>query len=574
MIVRVLPDISGFDKEFDYSVPPEFAPRVEPGAMVRIELHGRRVDGWITRVDPPDAHPESRLLPLLKIRGMGPSAEVITSAEIIAANFLGRRRSVLAAASPDTLVQALPGDRRHGNSPGGGPLSDLCAQGGGLIWCGLNQDPIEVLRAIARFGPMLLVVPSVARARTFAATMRGAGFSVALLPEEWSQAAAGVDVVIGARAAAWAPVREPSSLVVWDEHDEALKEERVPTWHVRDVLAVRAQQLGAALFQVSPIPSVDALQWANGRIYRTIDDDSEIWSRIVIADMNADDDPRKINHITTELLDACRDTSKSVVCISNATGVAKSVACRQCSTLARCENCNAVVAQIDESTLHCGSCGTDRPVVCASCGSGAFKNLRRGTSRLRTELERASARDVIELSGSQTDSISRGGSGFVVVGTEALLHRVAKADVVAFLDIDSELDSGFYRANEIVVALISRALRMVGDRGKVIVQTRNPGRDLLQNLSTGNLKGVIESELAVRRALNLPPFSVLAKISGTGASEFFDTLAAGSVPLGCDVNARKGLVRALDFRQLVDVIASVAVPRSGRVRIEVQPARA
>jgi hypothetical protein len=88
------------------------------------------------------------------------------------------------------------------------------------------------------------------------------------------------------------------------------------------------------------------------------------------------------------------------------------------------------------------------------------------------------------------------------------------------------------------------------------------------------LKGVIESELAVRRALNLPPFSVLAKISGTGASEFFDTLAAGSVPLGCDVNARKGLVRALDFRQLVDVIASVAVPRSGRVRIEVQPARA
>ncbi|WP_371321794.1 hypothetical protein, partial [Vibrio parahaemolyticus] len=54
MIVRVLPDVSGFDKEFDYSVPPELAPRVEAGAMVRIELHGRRVDGWITRVDPPD----------------------------------------------------------------------------------------------------------------------------------------------------------------------------------------------------------------------------------------------------------------------------------------------------------------------------------------------------------------------------------------------------------------------------------------------------------------------------------------------------------------------------------------
>jgi hypothetical protein len=48
----------------------------------------------------------------------------------------------------------------------------------------------------------------------------------------------------------------------------------------------------------------------------------------------------------------------------------------------------------------------------------------------------------------------------------------------------------------------------------------------------------------------------------------------GGVPLGCDVNARKGLVRAHDYRQLVDVITSVAVPRSGRVRVEVQPARA
>jgi len=181
---------------------------------------------------------------------------------------------------------------------------------------------------------------------------------------------------------------------------------------------------------------------------------------------------------------------------------------------------------------------------------------------------------VIELTGNQTDSISRAGTGFVAVGTEALLHRIAKADVVAFLDIDSELDSGFYRANEIVVALILRALRMVGERGKVIVQTRNPGRELLQNLRSGNLKSVIETELAVRRALSLPPFSVLAKVSGPGASEFFKSLAAGGVPLGCDVSTGKGLVRALDFRQLVDVITSVAVPRSGRVRIEVQPTRA
>ena len=74
-----------------------------------------------------------------------------------------------------------------------------------------------------------------AATRAIASRLRKAGLTVALLPEQWAQAAAGVDVVVGTRTAVWAPCPGPASVVVLDEHDEALQEERTPTWHARDV---------------------------------------------------------------------------------------------------------------------------------------------------------------------------------------------------------------------------------------------------------------------------------------------------------------------------------------------------
>ena len=47
MIARVLPDVSGLDKAFDYLVPEPLEATVEVGTRVRVDLHGRRVGGWV-----------------------------------------------------------------------------------------------------------------------------------------------------------------------------------------------------------------------------------------------------------------------------------------------------------------------------------------------------------------------------------------------------------------------------------------------------------------------------------------------------------------------------------------------
>ena len=92
------------------------------------------------------------------------------------------------------------------------------------------------------------------------------GLTVALVPEEWAAAAGGVDVVIGARAAAWAPCPDLAAVVVLDEHDEALQEERSPTWHARDVVVERARRAGVPVLLVSPCPTVNGLAAVGDRL--------------------------------------------------------------------------------------------------------------------------------------------------------------------------------------------------------------------------------------------------------------------------------------------------------------------
>ena len=59
-------------------------------------------------------------------------------------------------------------------------------------------------------------------------------------------------VVVGGRTAVWAPLPDLAAVVVLDEGDEALQEERVPTWHARDVALERARRVGAPVTLVAP----------------------------------------------------------------------------------------------------------------------------------------------------------------------------------------------------------------------------------------------------------------------------------------------------------------------------------
>ena len=457
------------------------------------------------------------------------------------------------------MVTALPPARRSATS--GAPVVSGVRRVPPLV------DPLPIIADIARCGPCIVVHPTPLAARAIASRMRKAGLRVALLPEQWAQAAAGVDVVVGGRSAVWAPCPGLHSVVVLDEHDEALQDERSPTWHARDVAIERASRAGAACVLISPIPTAAALRWAGDRVVEpSVSDSVAGWPFIDVVD-RTDEVPWKRSLVSSQLIASLRDPAKRVVCVINTVGRARLLACRACRSLQRCTNCDAAVSQRDDGMLSCGRCGTTRPLVCQLCGSSAMALMKPGVTRLREELEAAANRPVVSVT-RDTDELP---AADVYVGTEAVLHRVRGVDVVAFLDFDAELLAPRFRAAEQAMALLVRAGRLVGRRsggGKVLVHTFVPDHEVIVAAQRAQPERVAQSELVRRRLLGLPPFRALAAVEGTDAVEF-----AEAVGLEFATTARGALIRADSWDLLGRALAETLRPKGSRLRVEVDPPR-
>ncbi len=563
LVARVVPNVTGLDKQFDYLVPTEMRQRISVGSLVRVPLHGRKVGGWVVGLGPVDPLvPVEKLLPIAKWSSVGPSAEVIELAVWAEVRWAAARlRPFLVTADPPTMVAALPRLRRT-VTPAGTPVSS------GVRVTAPLTDPLPLVIDIARHGPALVVHPTPAAARAISNRLRKAGFTTALMPDEWAAAAGGVDVVVGSRAAVWAPCPGLRSIVVLDEHDESLQEERTPTWHARDVAIERAERADAACVLVSPCPTVAALRWAGDRVARPAQ--AELvngWPSLEIVD-RTEEEPWKRSLLTSELITHLRDRSKKVVCVINTTGRARLLACRACRTLQRCVQCEAAVAQGDDGLLTCRRCGTARPVVCQQCGSSAMALMKPGVSRLQEELAAAANRPVVAVTGA-TEELP---PADVYVGTEAVLHRVRGVDVVAFLDFDAEMLAPRYRAAEQALALLVRAGRLVGAReggGRVLVQTFVPQHEVLRAAQSADVGGLADSELARRRLLGLPPFRALASLEGAGAQE-----VAAATGLESAATTTGVLLRADTWLQLGAALIAVPRPKGSRLRVEVDPRRA
>ncbi|MFN0090276.1 MAG: hypothetical protein ACKVWR_08425, partial [Acidimicrobiales bacterium] len=407
------------------------------------------------------------------------------------------------------------------------------------------------------------------------------GVDVALHPQDWARAAAGVEVVVGARAAAWAPAPGLAAVVVLDEHDEAYQEQRSPTWHARDVALERARRAGAPALLVSPTPSLEALD-AGPLLCLERAAERRGWPLLEVVDRRGED-PARGGLYTSRLVERLRavraEPDGLAVCVLNRTGRARLLACRSCGELARCERCTAALRQdAPGGELLCARCGEARPAVCAACGALAHKTLRVGVGRAREELEALVGAPVVELTSASPPEVVP--SSGVVVGTEAALHRVERARLVAFLDIDQELLAARHRAAEQAMGLLARAARLVGRRdgpGRLLVQTRLPDHDVLEAVRHADPGRAADAERARRRALGWPPYSALAVLSGPGGAELAAALAAvlhdqpGAAVLGPAED--RWLVRAASHAELCDALAAAPRPR-GRVRIEVDPQRA
>jgi len=610
-VARVVCDVVAIRKAFDYLVPEALASRVAVGTEVRVVLQGRRVRGWVTAlgVTPPG---DVTLHEITAVRGWGPPPAVLELATWAAWRWAGPLPAFLGTASAPTLVRSLPERGRPGvaraaagaNGAAGGPsgvgevTDDALGGGTTVVRVAPGLDATELALAAGRrvgTGPpgagVLVLAASQRGAAVVAARLARAGLPVALLPRDWAAARAGAVVAVGTRAGAFAPLPVLSAAVVLDAHDGVYQEERAPTWNAWQVVAERARRDGAPCALVSPCPTLDLLD--AGPLVTTSRRSERLgWPALEIVDRRSED-PRAglFSEALVSLLRwGAADEGRRIVCVLNRTGRVRLSACAACGELARCERCRGALEVLHEQDapdrLHCRRCGLERPVVCGHCGGTRRKALRLGVSRVREELEALTRVPVVEVAGAPAGRDDAAGTARLVVGTEAALHRVQRADAVAFLDFDAELSAPRIRAHEEAMALLARAARLVAASapgpgpagrapGRILVQTRQPDHEVLVGALGADPARLAESEAPIRRSLGLPPYGALAVLSGAAADVYAQALDAGA-PAEVRVAAvgdGSWTLRAPSVAALCDLLSATPRP-PGRLRVAVDPLRA
>jgi len=572
-VCRVAPDVTAVERVFDYLAPEALAPLVRVGAIVRVPLHGRRVRGWVVDDDvTPDTG--ERLLELLAVASDGPSPAVVALTDWIAWRWSGPRVAVLRSASAPNRVAPTPSSELASpGQPTSGVVTQVRTGKRSVVRTPPLADRREQVAAMCPAGGSTIVaVADPSRARSLAQYLSGSGRAVAFLHSDetdaartdaWRRAARGDCVVIGGRVAALAPVPDLAAAIVVDDADEALQEERSPTWHARDVLLERADRASVPWSVVSPAPTVEALAVADAQIDAPPPDvEARGWPRVLVDDRRAA--PPGAGLLTDTLADALRESAGSSVCVLNRRGRFRLLACDACHALLRWDR------------------GDERPLVCDECGATRLRVLRAGVARVREELAALfPKRTVIDVDAATAED----DAADIVIGTEDVLHgpelRRRRPALVAFLDLDQELLAPRFRAAAQAHWLTTRGAQLLAGRPRnetrLLVQTRQPDHEVVRALAKGQPSIVADAESDRRRTLGFPPFGALAEVSGDEPAVLaaVDSLAGFTAVRVVGPTDGRALVVAPGAATLADAltVGRAAGRTVGRVRIAVDPPR-
>jgi primosomal protein N' (replication factor Y) (superfamily II helicase) len=333
-------------------------------------------------------------------------------------------------------------------------------------------------------------------------------------------------VVVGARSAIFAPLRDLGLVCVDEEHDPSYKQESDPRYDARTVAAKRASLEGAVAVFGSATPRPES--WAS--LERL-----ELGGRITgkLPPVRVVDLRREAGYPLSapllQALGAVAERGEKAILLLNRRGVAPALHCRACGTTLRCENCDVALVLHANGTLRCHHCGhaEPEPELCPACASAELARIGAGTQRLERELELAvpalrrfrldaDTREVANTLRSFAEA-----RGAVLVGTQMVAkgHHFTGVALAAVVDADTGLGLPDFRAEERTFQLLTQLAGRSGRDapGRVLVQTFQPDARSIDFAARHDVAGFLAGELERRRELGYPPFRHLVRVVVAGA---------------------------------------------------------
>lgn len=419
----------------------------------------------------------------------------------------------------------------------------------GVTGSGKTEVYMQVINRVTSLGKTAIVlVPEISLTPQMVLNFRKKlGGGVAILHsalgqgeryDEWKRILTGeARVVIGARSAIFAPLKNIGVIIVDEEHETSYISESYPRYDAVEIALQRGRYNSCPVVLGSATPSVN-------RYYKMRKGEFELLELprrangkemppVEVVDMTDEFSKGNRTVFSQSLYFAMCDAlnrNQQIMLFLNRRGYSSFVMCRACGETVTCENCDvSLTYHTSVEKLRCHYCGYEIPMpkVCPSCGSKFIKQFGAGTQKVEEEFlklfpdKKTVRMDVDTTRGKDAHyhllKQLSDGSAQALIGTQMIAkgHDFPNVTLVGVVAADSMLRMPDYRSRERTFSLITQVSGRAGraeQNGKVILQTYSPHHFVIECAKNHDYVSFYEKEIEQREAMWYPPFARMIRV--------------------------------------------------------------
>ena len=399
-----------------------------------------------------------------------------------------------------------------------------------------EDDPLWLAPVEAELGrgrAVLIVVPDKYYAAYFVGRLEAAKVGPVLSYEKRLKVAdqleqfqavlgGGPTVIIGTRSSVFVPHPNIGRIFLVHEEHDWHKSEQSPHYRTARVALFRAEAEGSAVTFLGLNPRVELYHEAqrSGWALSAASPAPDCFVQLVDLTNYR---PGKSSILSFPVQNTIRDTLAAqgrLLLFFNRKGFMTFTRCQQCGHAIKCPRCDQhLVLRHPHNKLSCHGCGFTRdvPTKCPECAWPYLRSSGMGIDKLESEVHRYFPQARTAVLDKDTQALPRRAD--IVLATSAIFKFQAefRADQVIMMDYDQGLYHADFRSahRSLTTLLLLRSLA----REKLIIQTRMPDDPVIKAVRDNKIPEFVQSELATRRELNLPPHVCAATVVLRGTEE-------------------------------------------------------
>lgn len=426
----------------------------------------------------------------------------------------------------------------------------------GVTGSGKTEVYLQIIEEVLLEGKnAILLVPEIALTpQTVARFVSRFGEEVAVLHSKMTQAQrrqqwhwineGNAKIVVGARSALFAPLKNVGIVIIDEEHETSYKQESAPRYNARDVAKRMMEVQGGLLVLGSATPTIESLysskhdkSWS--RVQLTTRATGSNLPKVEVVDMTNLASGGKYSIFSKRLKNLIKEElseNHKVVLLLNRRGFSKFLLCRDCGFVPECPNCSTSLTYHEaDNSLKCHHCGyaVSSPATCPDCGSHHMKRLGTGTQKVEGEIKlmlaKAGGFDDVKIVRMDADTTANANSHTrllnefatakraVLLGTQMIAKGLDFQDVtlVGVINADVCMHVPDFRASERTYSLIEQVSGRCGRSklpGRVVVQTYEPDNCALRAAQDHDGELFLRVELPKRKILHFPPYVSIIRV--------------------------------------------------------------